>query len=129
MVELADMAELMHDDVVGKVRRQERNAVVEIEIPPLRAASPSRLLAADADAAVSKIIKLVEMGEAFRRDLPRLFLVCKISLAVAPRDQRLGTYGAEAEEAEHIYPLISSRRLSACSMRALMESDISPISL
>jgi hypothetical protein len=78
VIELAEMAKLVHDDVVAKRRRQERDVVIEIQIAFLRAASPSRSLVANADAADFEIIKLVVVRKSRSRQFPRLFFVFKI---------------------------------------------------
>lgn len=41
MIEVCEMAEFVNDDVVCKMRRQENELVVKIEIAVLRAAAPA----------------------------------------------------------------------------------------
>ncbi len=57
MVELPEMAELVHDEIVGELRRQERELVAEIEIAPARTAAPPGALVADAHAAVGEGVR------------------------------------------------------------------------
>ncbi len=64
MVELSPVAELVDDDVVGEVRRQEGDAIVEVEVALGRTASPSASLVSDGDLAVRESVVLIEMDEA-----------------------------------------------------------------
>lgn len=44
VIEFGKVAELVDDDVIGNVSRKKQNFVIEIEIPFLRAAAPSRFM-------------------------------------------------------------------------------------
>lgn len=63
MVELPAMAELMHDDVIGEMRRQQRYPIIEIEVALGRAASPPRRLRAYPHIAVGELVVFVEVLE------------------------------------------------------------------
>lgn len=54
MIELPEMTKLMHDEIVGKTRRQECQLVAEIEITLARATPPAGALVADAHAVVGE---------------------------------------------------------------------------
>lgn len=54
MVELSEMTELVHDEIVGEMRRQERELVAEVEVAIARAAPPAGALVADAYAVVGE---------------------------------------------------------------------------
>lgn len=57
MVELSEMAKLVHDEVVGERRRQECELVAEVEIALARAAPPAGALVANADAVVGESVR------------------------------------------------------------------------
>lgn len=83
VIELPQVAEFVHDDIVGKVRRQVGNAKVETEIPLGRTGAPARLLVADKDALVRKAIELIEMLKARVRKRTRK--LCYLSLRLTLR--------------------------------------------
>ena len=64
MVELSPVAELVDDDVVGEMRRQQGDAIVEVEIARGRAASPAASLVADGDRSIGESVELIEVSEA-----------------------------------------------------------------
>lgn len=78
MVELAAMAELMHDDIVGEMRGQKGDAIVEVEIALGRTASPAASLIADGDGAVGESVHLIEMGQAGDDEGAGAFLVGEV---------------------------------------------------
>lgn len=49
---LTDVTEFMYDDVVPKTLGEEREPVIEVQVPAFRAAAPTRLLLPDRDTAV-----------------------------------------------------------------------------
>ncbi len=73
MVELPEMTELVHDEVVGEMRRQERELVAEVQIALARAAPPASALVANADAVVGEEVRWRECGIEARKMLePRM---------------------------------------------------------
>ena len=74
------MAELVHDDVISEMWRQEENFIVEIEVFERRATAPTATLVANGDAVPLEVVVLVEMGEARERQRARGFFVGKIVL-------------------------------------------------
>ena len=47
VIELAQVAELVHDNVVGKLGRQKYDLVIEIQVPLFRTTAPTRLVILD----------------------------------------------------------------------------------
>lgn len=98
MVELPKMTELVHDEIVGELRRQEREFVAEVEVAFARTAPPAGALVADAYAAVGEGvrrrehgIKTREMFEPCMRDGASGFFVEGKSAATCGRDDTAGT--------------------------------------
>lgn len=52
MIVFNSVAELVHDYVVGKLVGEERDAVIEREVVPVRATSPPRLLITDGNTTI-----------------------------------------------------------------------------
>lgn len=75
MVELAEVAEFMDDDVVGVAGREEGEAVAEVEIALLGAAAPAGLLIPDRHFLVRESIELIEILQPLMHQLPRRFFV------------------------------------------------------
>ena len=82
MIHLAEMAELVHDDVIGQVRRQEHDLVVEAQCAVLGCASPPRPLVADDDPFEHEPVGAIEMRKAILRERERgNFMLRKIPFA------------------------------------------------
>jgi len=67
MIEFDQVAELMHDEIIGEMRRQPDDAIIEIEVAVLRAAAPSRPLIADGDFFDIQMIDAIPMRDALMR--------------------------------------------------------------
>ncbi len=73
VIELFQVTELVDDDVIGKVNRETRDAIVEVEIPLLGATSPSRSLIPDRDSVVDETVVLIKNLQAAMHKPPRVF--------------------------------------------------------
>lgn len=78
MIELPQMAQFVHDDVIDERQREKRELVMKIEIPLLRAASPTRLLIADSDTPDTKEPCCVVERDTLPNERARRFLVPEI---------------------------------------------------
>jgi hypothetical protein len=107
MIELLEMAQLMHDDIIRKTGRYDDEPVIKIEISLLRAAAPARLLIAYGDTAEGEFVMNIEESDALMHEGARCFLLAQIcgrdapgrSLPGATRDSsetEHGTMGAAA---------------------------------
>ncbi len=56
MIELAEMTQLMHDDILRQMLRQQGDAIIEVQAPPTGAAAPSGFLIAYGDLAHRKMV-------------------------------------------------------------------------
>ncbi len=61
MIHLRQVAQLMNNDVIHQVRRQQRNLIIEIQIPSPRTTPPSRFLIPDRNAFPRESIDEIEM--------------------------------------------------------------------
>ena len=61
MIELAEVAEFVDDDIVREVRRKKREFVVKIQISFARTAPPSRSLVPDSDSFPFEMVGLIEI--------------------------------------------------------------------
>ena len=80
MIELLQVAQLMHDDVVLEVFWQKEHLVTEIEIAQRRTASPAAARVADSNSVVGKIVDRIPLRKLHKHELSRLFLVCQVML-------------------------------------------------
>ena len=78
MIEFAQVAELVDDDVIGERRRDERETVVEAHCPLLRTAPPSGSLISYADTREAKLIECVPVRETFVHQKPRTLFVQEV---------------------------------------------------
>ncbi len=82
MIELDEMAELVDDEIVGEMGREEDDFVIKVQIAPTRTAPPTRLLITDAHATICERamsmpppLHLREIFKPTMRERPRRFLV------------------------------------------------------
>lgn len=75
MIKVPEMTEFVNNNVIDQVRRKEKNLVVEIEIPFLRAATPARFMVFDKYFTQRMFVKGVEVGQPCMHEHPRLLLV------------------------------------------------------
>jgi hypothetical protein len=75
---MLQVTNLMDHDVVDKVRGQEHEPVVEVEIPLGRAAPPARAAVADRDTLKTHLVELGKMGEPSVYERPRSFFMSLI---------------------------------------------------
>ena len=73
VVELPKVTQLMHNYVIGKVRWQVRNTVVEAKIPLSRTRTPTCSLITNEYLLVRKAIELIEVREPRMRERSRSF--------------------------------------------------------
>ncbi len=90
MVELAEVAKLMDDDIVGHLGRQQSDAVAEVQVAFLGARSPAGLLVPDGHPTPREAIRRmrVPMTKAGMHERAGGFLVLQECMAMATRDQR-----------------------------------------
>ena len=79
MIEFFDVADLVDDHIVPKIRRQKSQLVIEVQIPLLGTAAPAALLIPDRDAAdryaMPRPIMPDEIADSFMNDRPYILLV------------------------------------------------------
>ncbi len=78
MIELAEMAQFVNDDVIGLMGREEGQAVAEVEVAFGGAAAPAGLLIADGDFVIRESVELIKILQPLMDQLPRRFLVLQI---------------------------------------------------
>ena len=82
MIELAEMAKFMDDDIVAKRRGQERDTIIEIQIArpdtAARATAPARPLVANADTTDFEFVNFIEMFNSLLRQIARRVFVLQI---------------------------------------------------
>lgn len=61
VIGLEEMAEFVHDDVIGELGREKGDAIVEVEVAQAARAAPLGALLADADPADARAVYLVEV--------------------------------------------------------------------
>lgn len=84
VVELKEVAQFVHNDVVREVWWKEDNAVVEIEVLLARATSPARALVAYGDSAIRTPVVRTPVREALMDERTRAFLVRAVVRVTAP---------------------------------------------
>jgi hypothetical protein len=84
MIELDEVAELVHDDVINEVYGQKCEPVIEIEIPPLGTASPPRPLVADGDPAIGTVLHPAPVQKAVMNEGTCMFAVREVLLPAFP---------------------------------------------
>lgn len=69
VVEFFEVAKLMHDEIIGEVWREVQDAVIEVDIPALRAAAPASFLIASADILIGESVVCVQYRYSLRREM------------------------------------------------------------
>lgn len=88
------MTELMNDEIVGEMRREESDAIIEAECPLLRTTAPTRFLVFDQDLLQWKIVVRIEVSEASLDEISgRVFVLLETDCAFA--NWRLGRKAVE----------------------------------
>lgn len=83
VIKFAQVTEFVDDDVIAKMRGEQRELVVEVEIPRVRTAPPSGALVLDSDSVPLESIKLIEMREPFRHKRRRFcFMLREMPLPI-----------------------------------------------
>ncbi len=81
MIELADMAKFVDDDIVCKRFGQQRETITKIQIPLFRTRTPAGFLIFDSDLSVCEFIMLIKILESAKHELARFFFVQQIFAA------------------------------------------------
>ena len=73
VIEFTQVAELVHDDVIGNIGGQKYYFVIEIQVPFFRTAPPSRLVILDEYFADAELVHRIEMLYALVHQSARMF--------------------------------------------------------
>ncbi len=91
MVELAEMAKFVNDNIVANFGRQKCQSVTEIQIALTRTTAPSRFLIFYPNLADFKIVKLIEIREPTQNDRSGLLFIFEvITTAAFPQNFNFG---------------------------------------
>lgn len=82
MVEFAEVAEFMDDDVVGEVVREQGETIAEIEVACAGTTAPAGFLIADTDFVVCESVELIKILQPFMDQLPRCLFMLQIFFPV-----------------------------------------------
>lgn len=69
MIERAQMTELVEDDIISQGGREERDSIIEGQIPLPGTTPPARLLIANGDLGHHETVMLIEMFKSFQSQL------------------------------------------------------------
>ena len=84
MIQLLQMAQLMHHDIIGKRLLKEQDFIVKIQVPALGTTPPSRLLASYTYSAQTILIYLIILLYLLCDNPPRRFFVFAVVASRAP---------------------------------------------
>lgn len=110
VVHFLEMAELVHNDVVALLRREEEDLVTEVEVALARTAPPSPLRVFYGNSVVCKSIACVEMPEPGVGQDAGCFLVLEIVLSGQARPEELFEY----EKRQVLHGLLSEGFFECC---------------
>lgn len=90
-MELLHMTDLMDDDIIAHLGRQEEQFVAEVKVSLLGAGTPAALLISDSDGAYRQSVMLIKMPDSLGHQGSGGFLVGEIQLP-APGAEERGEY-------------------------------------
>jgi hypothetical protein len=79
VIEFANMAKFVDDNVIREVRRQKCDLIIEVEIPRLGTTSPSGALCADRNLSKLEMIELIEVRKSCMNERSRSLFIFLIS--------------------------------------------------
>ena len=107
VVQFLQMAEFVYDDVVRKMQRQQRDAIIKIQILLLGAAPPPGFLIADGDAVECKMIRRIQFLDAAAYQRVRMRAIMPVCGAV-PMARKMWTSHMSVDNCSFVFYFFSS---------------------